>query len=70
MIDEQLLEPQRSPARQSAAADDIIYVWICSGSAVVRISATERPGFVLGQLIVVGIAIFATLVQLAVWLAA
>jgi hypothetical protein len=70
MIDEQPLEPLRSPALQSPAAEDTIYIWMCSGGAVVRISVTERPGFVLGQLIVVGIAIFVALVQLTVWLAA
>jgi hypothetical protein len=67
---DQRIEPQRSLARQSVAAEDIIYISMCSGGAVVSISATERPKFVLGQLIVVGIAIFVLLVQLAVWLAA
>jgi hypothetical protein len=58
------------PARQSAAAEDIIYISICSGGAMIKISAAERPKFVLGQLIIFGIAIFVvTLVELTLWLA-
>jgi hypothetical protein len=67
---DQRIDPQRSPARQNAAAEDIIYISMCSGGAAVSIGAIEQPKFVLGQLIVVGIAVFVTLVQLAFWLAA
>lgn len=63
------IEPRRSPARQSGAAEDIVYVSICSGGPMIKISAAERPRLVLGQLIVFGVAVFATLVELAIWLA-
>jgi hypothetical protein len=57
------------PARQTAVCgDDLIYISICSGGAIIKMSAAERPSFVLGQLTVFGIAIFiVTLVQLTLW---
>ena len=60
-----------SPARQSAVCEeDLIYISICSGGAIIKISAAERPNFVLGQLIIFGVAIFVvTLVELTLWLA-
>jgi hypothetical protein len=59
------------PARQSAVCgDDLIYISICSGGAIINISAAERPNFVLGQLAILGVAIFVvTLVELILWLA-
>ena len=59
------------PARQTAVCgDDVIYNSICLGGAITKISAAERPRFVLGQLIMFGIAIFiVTLVQLTLGLA-
>ena len=59
------------PARQSAVCEeDLIYISICSGGAIIKISAAERPNFVLGQLITFGVAIFVvTLVELTLWLA-
>jgi len=58
------------PARQSAVCEeDLIYISICSGGAIIKISAAERPNFVLGQLIIFGVAIFVTLVELTLWLA-
>ena len=59
------------PARQSAVCgEDVIYISICSGGAIIKISAAERPNFVLGQLIIFGVAIFGvTLVELTLWLA-
>jgi len=58
------------PARQSAVREEhLIYISICSGGAIIKISAAERPNFVLGQLIIFGVAIFVTLVELTLWLA-
>jgi hypothetical protein len=59
------------PARQSAVrGEDLIYISICSGGAIIKISAAERRNFILGQLIIFGIAIFVlTLVELTLWLA-
>jgi hypothetical protein len=58
-------------ARQSAVyGEDVIYISICSGGAIIKISAAERPNFVLGQLIICGTAIFVlTVVALTLWLA-
>jgi hypothetical protein len=54
----------------SAAAEDIFYISMCSGGAMIKISAAERPQFILGQLIIFGVAIsVVTLVELAIWLA-
>jgi hypothetical protein len=49
--------------------EDLIYISICSGGAIIKISAAERPNFVLGQLIIVGAAFVVTLVELTLWLA-
>jgi hypothetical protein len=59
------------PARQSAVCEeDLIYISIWSGDAIIKISAADRPNFVLGQLIIFGVAIFVvTLVELTLWLA-
>ena len=59
------------PAHQNAVCEeDLIYISICSGGAIIKISAAERPSFVLGQLIIFGVAVFVvTLVELALWLA-
>ena len=59
------------PARQSAVrGEDLIYISICSGGAIIKISAAERAKFVLGQLIILCVAIFVvTLVELTLWLA-
>jgi hypothetical protein len=58
------------PARQSAVCgEDLIYIAICSGGAIIKISAAERPKFILGQLIIFGVAIFVlTLIELTLWL--
>jgi hypothetical protein len=59
------------PARQSAVrGEDLIYISICSGGAMIKISAAERPQFILGQLVILGVAtLVLTLVELAIWLA-
>jgi hypothetical protein len=58
------------PARQSVAAEDVIYISICSGGAMINISAAERPQFIFGQLVILGVAtLVLTLVELAIWLA-
>jgi hypothetical protein len=59
------------PARQGAVCgEDLIYIATCSGGAIIKISAAERAKFILGQLIIFGVAIFVlTLVILTLWLA-
>ena len=58
------------PARQSAVGgEDIIYLSICSGGAIIKISAADRSKFVLGQLIILGAIFVVTLVELTLWLA-
>jgi len=58
------------PARQSAVrGEDLFYISMCSGGAIIKISAAERPSFVLGQLIIVGAMFVVTLVELTLWLA-
>jgi hypothetical protein len=59
------------PARQGAVCgEDLIYIGTCSGGAIIKISAAERPKFILRQLIIFGAAIFVlTLVILTLWLA-
>jgi hypothetical protein len=61
----------RASARQSAVCgEDLIYISICPGGAIIKMSAAERPNFVLGQLTILGVAIFVgTLVELTLWLA-
>jgi hypothetical protein len=58
------------PARQSTVCGaDLIYISICSGGVIIKISAAERANFILGQLIIFGVAIFGlTLVALTLWL--
>ncbi len=67
--------PEKDSARHR---EDLIYISICSGGAIIKISAAERiikisaaerPNFVLGQLIIVGAAFVVTLVELTLWLA-
>jgi hypothetical protein len=59
------------PACQSAVfGEDLIYISICSGGPLIKIGATERSKFILGQLTIFGAAIFVlTLVELTLWLA-
>jgi hypothetical protein len=58
------------PAHQTAVCgEDLIFVSICSGGAIIKISAVERSKFVLGQLIIVGAMFVVTLVELTLWLA-
>jgi hypothetical protein len=58
-----------SAAKAQSAAEDLIYISICSGGAIIKISAADRPKFVLGQLIIFGAAFVVTLVELTLWLA-
>lgn len=60
-------QPHPSPAGESEAVEDVIYILACSGGALIKIRAAERPKFIAGQLIVFAIAIFVTLVELAIW---
>jgi hypothetical protein len=64
---EQRIQPRRLPAHYGAAADDTIYISMCSGGAMVKIA--EQAQFILGQLSILGVAIVVTLVELAIWLA-
>jgi hypothetical protein len=66
---EQRIQPRGSPARYGAVADDTIYISMCSGGVMVKISAAEQPQFILGQLTILAVAIVVTLVKLAIWLA-
>ena len=57
------------PAHQSAVrGEDVIYISICSGGAIIKISAADRPRFVLGQLIILGAIVVVALVELTLWL--
>jgi hypothetical protein len=69
-----LAAPEKTPgppARQSAVCgEDLICISICSGGAIIKISASERTSFILGQLIILCVGMFvATLVELTLWLA-
>ena len=58
------------PARQMAVCgEDLIYISICSGGAIIKITAAERPNFVFGQLIILGAVFVVALVELTLWLA-
>jgi hypothetical protein len=46
------------------AAEDTIYISMCSGGAMVKVNAAERPQFILGQIIILGVAMVVTLVEL------
>ena len=57
------------PARQSAVCgEDIIYISMCSGGVIIKISVADRSKFVLGQLIILGAIFVVTLVELTLWL--
>jgi hypothetical protein len=62
-------QPRRLPAHHGAAAEGVVYISICSGGAMMKISAAEQSHFTLGQLIIFGVAIVVILVELAIWLA-
>ena len=52
------------PARQSAVCgEDVIYMSICSGGAIIKISAADRSKFVLGQLIIFDAIVVVALVE-------
>jgi hypothetical protein len=56
--------------KSKVCAEDLIYISICSGGPLIKISAAERPNFILGQLTVFGVAIFVgTLIELTLRLA-
>jgi hypothetical protein len=53
------------PACQSAVCgEDVIYISVCSGGAIIKITAADRPKFVLGQLIIFGAIVVVALVEL------
>ena len=55
-------------ACEGAPVGDFILGLVCSGGAMIKITAAERPKFMLGQFIVLGIAMCVALVELAIWL--
>jgi len=55
--------------QHGAAGDDTVYISMCSGGVIVKISVAERPRFILGQLTMLGGAIVVTLLELAIWMA-
>jgi hypothetical protein len=58
------------PARQSAVCgEDIVYISMCSGGVIIKISTADRSKFVLGQVIILGAIFVVTLVELTLWLA-
>ena len=57
------------PSHYGASAEDIIYISMCSGGAMVKVRAAEQPQFILGQLTILGVAIAVSLLELAIWLA-
>jgi hypothetical protein len=62
---------EKNPARPRAKAqsgEDVIYISICSGGAIIKITAADRPKFVLGQLIIFGAIVVVALVELTLWL--
>jgi hypothetical protein len=65
----QRTQPRRLPAHHGAAAEGVVYISMCSGGAMMKISTAERSQFMLGQLIIFGVAVVVTLVELAIWLA-
>jgi hypothetical protein len=55
---------------KSGGGDPALSSGACAGRPLMKISAAERPNFVLGQLAILGVAIFVvTLVELTFWLA-
>ena len=58
--------PEKDSARHR---EDLIYISICSGGAIIKITAADRPKFVLGQLIIFGAIVVVALVELTLWLA-
>jgi hypothetical protein len=65
--------PEKNPARparqSTVCGEDLIYISICSGGAIIKIGAAQRANFILGQLIIVGAMFVVTLVELTLWLA-
>jgi hypothetical protein len=49
-------------------AEDTIYISMCSGGAMVKVSAAEQAQFILGQITILGLAMVVTLVELVIWL--
>lgn len=55
---DQRIRPRLSPAHRSvAAAEDVIYISMCSGGVMIKISADDWSQFILGQTIILGAAI-------------
>jgi hypothetical protein len=58
-----------SPTRLDAVyGEGLIYISICAGGAMIKVSAAELPKFVLGQLIIFGATFIVTLAELTLWL--
>ena len=57
---------QTSEARSSAPAGRCYYLFMCSGAELIVIDAGEQRQFVLGQLAVAGVAVFALAVAMLI----
>jgi hypothetical protein len=68
-VEQRASSPDDRQHTMAHAAEDTIYISMCSGGAIVKISAAEQPQFILGQLTILGVAIVVTLLELAIWLA-
>ena len=52
----------------AVCGEDVIYFSMCSGGVIIKISAADRPTFVLGQHIIFGAIVVVALVELTLWL--
>jgi hypothetical protein len=68
-VEQRASSPDDRQHTMAQAAEDTIYISMCSGGAMVKVSVAERPQFILGQLTILGIAIVVTLIELVIWLA-
>ena len=57
---------EESPTQQSEAANEVAYLSICSG-CIITIDATEERKVVLGQLVVLAVAVFSSTVTLLMY---
>jgi hypothetical protein len=55
-VEQRASSPDDRQHTMAHAVEDTIYISMCSGGAIVKISAAERPQFVLGQLTILGVA--------------
>jgi hypothetical protein len=68
-VEQRASSPDDRQHTMAHAAEDTIYISMCSGGAMVKVNAGEQSQFIFGQIIIFGVAIVVTLVELAIWLA-